>query len=161
LILAKPFLVPCLFGSLLSVDLTLSCLRCVAHVPFYVQQSKASRGLEGGSRQYKATLVDTAKILDGECPNDDAKMDSADHFSTASKIKSQTNSADCGGTAAELTDAVAEKATTANTASSSVAADHEESIQISIGKLIQDLFHSDNAKVDAASLCLESGSRRG
>jgi hypothetical protein len=73
-------------------------------------------------------------------------MDSAEHFSTVSQIKGQV----LGGTMAEeLTDVVAEKATTANTASSSVAADHAKSIQ-SIGKLIQDLFHSDYAKVNAA-----------
>jgi hypothetical protein len=41
-----------------------------------------------------------------------------------------------------------EKATVA-IATSTVTED-EESIQISIGKMIQDLFHSDNAKVNAA-----------
>jgi hypothetical protein len=88
-------------------------------------------------------------IPDGECPNDDAEMDSEEH-SMASQNKGQ----DFGGTVAEeLTEAVPEKATTANTASSSVAAKHEESIQ-SIGKMIQDLFRSDYAKIDAALYAL-------
>jgi hypothetical protein len=75
-------------------------------------------------------------VLDGDCPIDDADMDSAEHFSTASHIKVQTHAVD----SEELTDAI--------TVSPSVAK-QEDSIE-SYGALIKDLYHSDNAKVNAA-----------
>jgi hypothetical protein len=91
----------------------------------------------GGSSQFKAAKC----ILDGECTNDDAEMDSAKHFSTASQILGQTQ-------AEELTDAVSEKATTA----SSSVAKQDESIG-SIAALIH-LLYSDSAKVSAALVAL-------
>jgi hypothetical protein len=51
------------------------------------------------------------------------------------------------------TPATTEKANTASAASA--ATENEESIQISIGKMIQDLFHSDNAKVNATLTALD------
>jgi hypothetical protein len=53
-----------------------------------------------------------------------------------------------------VTPATTEKANTAS-AASAAAVNHEESIQISIGKIIQDLFHSNNDKVNATLTALD------
>ncbi len=76
-----------------------------------------------------------------------------------SKSKARRVSTDASASIAPLlqvdTPVVTEEATAADTASAATV-NHEESIQ-SIGKMIQDLFHSDNAKVNAAldALCLD------
>jgi hypothetical protein len=114
-------------------------------------------------KRIPTTIPDTVSSKDGGNPNEEsnkARRVSTDALaSTAASVQVVTlvvtekaTTADAASVPTEELDTpvTTETANTANTASTaSTATEHEEAIQ-SIGKMIQDLFHSDNDNVNAA-----------